>query len=443
MMRILDFGFWILDCRQRLERPNDRSPLTLSDPIQNPKSKIQNPRARRGSALISAIMVLLVLVGLVAAVAPLVRVDVRATGQAEDDQRALYLARGGVNLALATLMQDDTSVDGLDEDWYTLGSQGQNVYPLGMGQVRLDVVDACSRIDLNQANQAALMLLPGMDETTASEILAWRGANGANNGTSNSSEDYESLPRPYRLKAAPFDSVEELLLVQGVTPLLLYGPEDGTARADLPQAPWIDLLFVDTTSPNTGATLTAGALSSLTPPQARAIAQRVASGSITTWAGLIQAGVSQATVRGLIDRYKIASGAQVKGKLNVNTASAQALETLPGVTEDVAQQIIQHRQSTGDYTSLRDAISAMTGANFSQVVDHITTKSSEFLIRARGELPNGTVRAVEAWVTRTGQTLKITRWRVVPRTPGWGDWGWESAVAGSSGVSPTTSTRPN
>src|SRR5207248_1424030 len=151
-------------------------PLTSSTPA--PNSQLPIP-ARRGSALISAIMVLLVLVGLVAALAPLVRVDVRSVGQEADGQQALYLARGGVNLALATLMQDDPSVDGLDEDWATLGAQGQNVYPLGRGQVRLDVVDASSRIDLNQANQATLLRLPGIDETTASQILAWRGQNGA------------------------------------------------------------------------------------------------------------------------------------------------------------------------------------------------------------------------------------------------------------------------
>src|SRR5205823_4002379 len=157
-----------------------------------------------------------------------------------------------------------------------------------------------SRIDLNQANQATLLRLPGIDETTASEILAWRGQNGANNSTSNSSEDYESLPRPYRLKAAPFDSVEELLLVQGVTPLLMYGPEDGTPRQELAQAPWIDLLFVDTACPNTSSTgqprarLTAQQLvqasrGRLTMAQAQAIVQQVNSGRINSWAGLMSA----------------------------------------------------------------------------------------------------------------------------------------------------------
>ena len=138
---------------------------------------------RPGSALVMALMVLTVIVGLVAALAPLVRVDVRAAGQEADAQRALYLARGGVNLALAALEQDrqqTPNVVGLDQDWATLGAQGQNAYPLGQGQFRLEVIDASSRLDLNQVERATLSNLPGIDQTTVNEILAWRSQNGAN-----------------------------------------------------------------------------------------------------------------------------------------------------------------------------------------------------------------------------------------------------------------------
>ncbi len=375
---------------------------------------------RNGSALVMALMVLTVIVGLVAALAPLVRVDVRAAGQEADAQRALYLARGGVNLALAALEQDKQqtpNVVGLDQDWATLGAQGQNAYPLGQGQFRLEVIDASSRLDLNQVDPATLSNLPGIDPTTVAEILAWRSPSGANNSSSGSSEDYESLPRPYRLKAAPFDSVDELLLVQGVTPLLLYGPQDGTVVQN--QAPWVDLLSVDTSSPNTDSAgrprLTLNTASAqqlaqlgLMPPQVQAIVQ---GRPYTSLARLLAVpGLSQPVVRRLVDRVTLAPGAQLMGKLNVNTAPLPVLETLPGVTSDIANQIVQ-RMEVG--------LPA-----FQALVDRVTTKSSVFLVRARGELPNGTVRAVEAWVRRTGQNLQVTRWRVVPRTPGWNGWGW-------------------
>jgi DNA uptake protein ComE-like DNA-binding protein len=389
-------------------------------------------------------------------------VDVRAAGQDADGQRALYLARAGVNLALATLQQDDPSTDGLDEDWATLGgtgipqsemgvsqsSGGQNVYALGEGQFRLEVVDASSRIDLNRADRATLLRLPGIDDTTVDEILAWRGQNNAgsgSNGSSASSGEYESLPRPYRLKAAPFDSVEELLLVQGVTPLLLYGPQDGTVVQD--QAPWIDLLFVDTASPNrssTGGTrvnlnsatapqLLAATRGVLNQAQAQAIVQRRRAGRFASLADLLSVPLlTPSVVRRLVDRVTVETGTELMGKLNVNTASAQSLETLPGVTSDVADRIVQRRKSDGDYQSVGDLLD-LGQATFRSLVDRVTTKSSTFLVRARGELPNGTVRAVEAWVQRDGQKPRVVRWRVVPRTPGWSDWGWDGVAVGAGG----------
>jgi type II secretory pathway component PulK len=122
------------------------------------------------------------------------------------------------------------------------------------------------------------------------------------------------------------------------------------------------------------------------------------------------------------------------GKLNVNTAPLQVLETLPGVSSDIADQIVQRRESTGDCQSVGDLLD-LGQAAFQALVDRVTTKSSLFLVRARGELPNGTVRAVEARVRRSGQNLQVTRWRIVPLTPGWNGWGWGSGVSSSGATS--------
>jgi DNA uptake protein ComE-like DNA-binding protein len=278
------------------------------------------------------------------------------------------------------------------------------------------------------------------------QILAWRGQNGTNSSTSGSSDDYEALPRPYRLKGAPFDSVDELLLVQGVTPLLLYGPEDGTVNQSQP--PWADLLFVDTTSPNTNRNggrrtpLTANALRSasrgaMSQMQAQNLARS------TSWASLFsQAGqsLSPAAIKNLVDQYSLpnSSGTQLMGKVNINTATEQVLETLPGMTADTADQIVQRRQSSGDFQTVGDLMD-VGQAIFRSLVDRVTTKSSVFIVRAMGELPNGTVRAVEAWVRGSGQNLQVIRWRVVPRTPGWYDWGWDN---GAGRNTPAASVTP-
>jgi type II secretory pathway component PulK len=152
----------------------------------------------------------------------------------------------------------------------------------------------------------------------------------------------------------------------------------------------------------------------------------VSSGRITSWAGLLSAlgsSLDQTAIRNLVDHVALTPGAQLMGKLNVNTAPLQVLEMLPGVTADVAEQIVQRRESQGDFKSVGELMD-LSQAAFRALVDRVTTKSSVFRVRARGELPNGTVRAVEAWVRRNGQNLQVTRWRVVPRTPGWAGWGW-------------------
>src|SRR5205823_6857830 len=86
------------------------------------------------------------------------------------------------------------------------------------------VMDESSKININTASANQLLLLPGMTDDTAGAIIDWRDedSNISNNGGAES-EYYMSLPRPYQCKNAPFETVEELLLVKGFTPELLYG----------------------------------------------------------------------------------------------------------------------------------------------------------------------------------------------------------------------------
>lgn len=48
------------------------------------------------------------------------------------------------------------------------------------------------------------------------------------------------------------------------------------------------------------------------------------------------------------------------GALNINTAAAEALETLPGIGPSLAARIIAHREQNGNFTSLAD-LEAVSG----------------------------------------------------------------------------------
>jgi len=102
--------------------------------------------------------------------------------------------------------------------------------------VRFGITDESSKLNLNVATGAQLLELvtaaaDGDEEIIpqliVDAILDWRDEDAQPRGEAGDTEDlyYQDLPRPYRVKNAPFDTVEELLLVKGVTGRLLYGED--------------------------------------------------------------------------------------------------------------------------------------------------------------------------------------------------------------------------
>jgi type II secretory pathway component PulK len=71
--------------------------------------------------------------------------------------------------------------------------------------------------------QTLLMSLPGMTIEIADSILDWLDEDDEPRPYGAEREFYSVLPTPYAPKNGPIDSVEELLLVRGVTPELLFG----------------------------------------------------------------------------------------------------------------------------------------------------------------------------------------------------------------------------
>ena len=80
-----------------------------------------------------------------------------------------------------------------------------------------------------------LLTLPGMTEDTADAILDWLDEDEDVRPYGAEAEYYTTLPTPYVPKNGPVLSVEELLLVRGVTPTLLFGADvnrNGVLDAD-------------------------------------------------------------------------------------------------------------------------------------------------------------------------------------------------------------------
>jgi general secretion pathway protein K len=130
-------------------------------------------------------------------------------------------------IALLTVLWVLTALED-QEVWKTDGSlySGQ----VGDGSYSVKIFDESGKLDINAAPEQLLRNLignlgvEGTDlDTIVDSILDWKDKDDLHRLHGAESDYYLSLPNPYKAKNMDFDTLEELLLVKGVTKELLYG----------------------------------------------------------------------------------------------------------------------------------------------------------------------------------------------------------------------------
>lgn len=195
-------------------------------------------KTKKGSVLIAVLWSLFFLAMLAVAINSYVRPQLEFSSRFSNGAKMYYIARAGVQRAIFEAENDATAdYDSLYDSWsandaaFGNASFGGGTFsvvkpvPAGESVPTYGLTDEESRININKAPRDVLKNLfekealaeTGEAEAIADSILDWIDEDDSLHKEGKEDDYYRSLGDPYPCKNGPFDAVEELLLVAGVT----------------------------------------------------------------------------------------------------------------------------------------------------------------------------------------------------------------------------------
>lgn len=204
---------------------------------------------RNGSALIIVLWVIALLSVLIGGFAYDMHMESRIVSYQRKKLKAVYLARGGIELARALLARSAQVQGATDpettkaEPWYANAKRLRQGYAvmgltdtLGEGAIIVDIAPEPALRNVNSLKDddwELVLQAGGVPEETWSELIDcfndWRDGDDQPNLDGAETDDYYArLDPPYKArgrkgKAAALDTVDELLLIKGFTRPILYG----------------------------------------------------------------------------------------------------------------------------------------------------------------------------------------------------------------------------
>ncbi|MEA2038962.1 MAG: type II secretion system minor pseudopilin GspK [Thermodesulfobacteriota bacterium] len=198
-----------------------------------------------GFALILTILIISLIVALTLEFNSSMRTDLHSAANLRDGIRLNCIARSGVNCAIAILREDisKTDFDCLHEVWaHSKVISEATTSMFDHGRFAVDIKDLSGTIQINQlvdengsydTNQKGLLTaflnseqfgLNNEDvENLVDSIKDWIDPDNEVTGFGAEDGYYQTLKRPYSCKNAPLESIEELILIRGVTRELFFG----------------------------------------------------------------------------------------------------------------------------------------------------------------------------------------------------------------------------
>ena len=367
-----------------------------------------------GLSLISTLWILTVLSVLAIQLAYSFDLESRAQKNFLERVKYHYAAKSGFELGIVALRMDETNFDSTGEAWAEpIQQQIEDGIQIGnMLTFQVTITDEASKINLNTAS-----------EGTIRNLLMLAGAQPENNETGDLAARIVA-GRPYR-------TVRDVAKVEGMTLQVLYGiqpqvtatseSENGTPEAELAQSPQlaqiapssgglVNTATVYSVDRNTDANgqqrvnINTAQTQQLTQirgnnnqsvfsqNEANAIVQNREFSGLS--ALLDVPAVSDQVFNNISGRITVEDTAEEDNDdedfggnnqdfgntlININTADSGELQELQGIDNGIAQRIIAHRNSQGDFQYI-DAIKdvkVLTMQEFAGIVDKIAIKDGQ------------------------------------------------------------------
>jgi hypothetical protein len=181
----------------------------------------------RGIALLMVVWLLAFFSIVIAAFAFSMRTELAAARSFKDEAEAAALAEAGISRAIAELTNSQAKSPANPLTPPPTSWEGS----LGRGSYRLTLTDEESKLPLNRVTEDILRRLlrntgvkdQQLVDTIVDSILDWIDTDDLRRLHGAESDYYQSLPQPYRAKNGDIESLDELLLVRGMTREILNG----------------------------------------------------------------------------------------------------------------------------------------------------------------------------------------------------------------------------
>lgn len=351
--------------------------------------------------------------------------------------------------------------DGSERWYYSVFTQGDPE----IQDVRFGLTDEASKLNVNTATEPMLAKLPKMTPYLVQGLLDFLDADDTPRPEGAEQEYYDALPRPYAIRNGPLATLDEILLVRGFTPSVFYGedanlnyqldpleddgddqmpPDNKDGKLDCGLRQYLTISSYDLNEDNernrrNDLNDDADAVPEKDLPAGLApyiAALRKNKVEVLHPVELLEAksqfkndkgkdvelasGVGKTELATVLDRFTASPDDRLPGLVNVNTASAAVLQSLPDIDEALAESIVSARRNLRSEQRRTPAWlyeeSLVDADLFKKIAPYLTARGFQFHFQVVGYgVPSGRFRVLEAVIDLAGPKPVISYLRDITR----------------------------